>query len=355
MNPTDELSTFAFRLGQARRMRGLSLRDLSQTLDGIVTHAALHKYEQGAMMPDGPVLVGLCKALGQKPDFFYRPQAVSLAEVEFRKRASLKVKDEQAVKEKAADFFERYLEVEDILGVGGEFENPLSNPVINDDEDVERAADELRAAWKLGVDPLPAVVPLLEEHHIKVFEVADAPDEFEGFSGRAGEVRVIALNKNRPPDRKRLTSLHELGHLILAFNKRFEPDEIEKLCHAFAAAVLIPRSVFSEVFGGRRKHSTKQELVAIKERWGLSCSAIMMRAARLGLIAPSSLKRFHMLWREWGYAKIEPGRWGGTENASRFMALVHRAAAEGAVSISKGAYLAGQSLASFRSELQPVP
>lgn len=112
----------------------------------------------------------------------------------------LKLKDEQALKEKAADFFERYLEVKDVLGVGGDFKNPLSNPAINDDEDIERAADEVRKAWNLGSDPLPAVVALLEDHHVKIFGVDDAPDEFEGFSGQAGAVPVvIALNQNRPP------------------------------------------------------------------------------------------------------------------------------------------------------------
>ena len=355
MNVVNESGIFAFRLAQARRMRSMSLRELSERLEGAVSHAALHKYEQGVMKPDGAVLAALCKALGQKPDFFFRPQAVNLAEVEFRKKASLKAKDEDALKEKASDFFERYLEIEDILGVGGSFENPLGETEIREPSDIEHAADELRRKWKLGMDPLPAVVDLLEDHHIKVYEVNDAPNEFEGFSGHAGEVRVIVLNRNRPADRKRLTALHELGHLLLTFHKQFSQTEIEKLCHAFAAALLIPKAVFSEVFGGERTHSTTRELVAIKERWGLSCSATMMRAGQLELIAPSSLKRFHILWRKWGNDKKEPGEWGGSEEAGRFLALVHRAAAEGFVTLSKGAYLAAQPLAAFRADLQKVP
>ena len=354
MKPDSATQTFAFRLAQARRMRGLSLRDLSDLLQGAVSHNALHKYEKAEMMPDGRVLVALCSALGQKPDFFFRSPVINLSAIEFRKKASLKVKEEEAIKEKAADFFERYLEVEELLGLAGKFENPIKEFLVDGPDDVEAAAQRVRAAWNLGTDPLPSVIALLEEHHLKVFEM-DAPDEFEGFSGLAGDVPVIVLNQHRPADRKRLTTLHELGHLILKFSDRLNEKERERLCHAFAAAMLIPKAAFFEAFGGKRTHSTRQELVTIKERWGISCAATMMRAAKLGLIAESSLRRFFTLWNEWGYRKSEPGEWHGQEKADRFTALVHRAASEGQVTLTKGAYLAGQSVEEFRSSLQPIP
>jgi Zn-dependent peptidase ImmA (M78 family) len=354
MNPTIVVATFSSRLAQARRIRGLSLRDLSDALAGAVSYNALHKYEKGEMMPDGSVLTKLCHALGQRPDFFFRPGTVNLSNVEFRKKASLKAKDEDALKEQSADFFERYLEVEEIVGVAGKFVNPIDGFEIQNTADIEVAANRMRSAWNLGNDPIPAVLALLEEKHLKVYE-ANAPDEFEGFSGHAGELPIIVLNKNRPPDRKRLTALHELGHLVLNFAAHFTPKEIEELCHAFAAALLIPEASFSEVFGGKRKHSTTRELVAIKERWGISCAATMMRAAKLGLIVPSALKRFFTLWNEWGYRKNEPGVWHGQELAHRFEALIHRAASQGLITLTKGAYLAGQSLDTFRRSLQPVP
>lgn len=354
MNQPDAVAIFSSRLAQARRMRGLSLRELSDALSGAVSYNALHKYEKGEMMPDGGVLTKLCSALGQRPDFFFRPGSVSLSNVEFRKKASFKTKDEDALKEQSSDFFERYLEVEQIVGVAGAFKNPIEGFLVQKPEDIENAANQVRAAWNLGSDPIPAALALLEERHLKVYE-ANTPDEFEGFSGHAGELPVIVLNRNRPPDRKRLTALHELGHLILKFDHHFTAKEIEELCHAFAAALLIPESSFSDVFGGKRKHSTTRELVAIKERWGLSCAAIMMRAAGLGLIAPSALRRFFTLWNEWGYRKIEPGTWHGQELAYRFEALIHRAASQGLITLTKGAYLAGQSLDTFRRSLQPVP
>lgn len=354
MNSTGHAAIFSSRLAQARRMRGLSLRELSDALGGAVSHNALHKYEKGEMMPDGGVLAKLCSILGQRPDFFFRPGTVSLSNVEFRKKASFNAKDEDALKEQSADFFERYLEIELVVGVAGEFVNPIDGFVVQKAADIEVAATRIRDSWNLGSDPIPAVLALLEEKHLKVYET-DAAEEFEGFSGHAGELPIIVLNRNRPPDRKRLTALHELGHLVLKFAPHFSPKEIEELCHAFAAALLIPEASFVEAFGGKRKHSTTRELVAIKERWGISCSASMMRAARLGLIAPSALKRFFTLWNEWGYRKNEPGGWHGLELAHRFEALIHRAASQGLITLTKGAYLAGQSLDTFRRSLQPVP
>ncbi len=344
--------TFGLRLAQARRMNGISLRVLATKLDGLVTPTALNKYEHGKMLPCSEVLNALCRIFGQKADFFFRPMTVSLDKVEFRKRTALGVKAEEAIKESAADFFERYLEIEDLLGVGGNFENPLAGVVIREAEDIEKAALQLRESWKLGLNAIPGVVGLLEERHVKVFETGGS-ESFDGFAGWAGDVPVIALNDTFPNDRKRLTALHELAHLLLKF-EGFDAKAIEKLCHRFAAAVLMPETEFRREFGGKRAHISKHELVELKERFGLSCGAIMMRAAALELIAPSTLQRFFIMWRS-AYGKREPGNWALPESAERFETLVYRAASNGDISLSKAAYLLRKPLADFERSLEVVP
>ena len=304
---TDTKQVFGHRLSQARRMRGLSLRQLAELLQPAVSHNALHKYEQGAMMPDSTVLLSLCRTLGQKPDFFLRAPTVELAGVEFRKRASLPAAQVTALREKANDFFERYTEIETLLSVRREFASPLTKFEIHEAADVEQAAVRLRDAWQLGRDPIPSVVSLLEDRGIMVYE-ADAPDGFEGFAGHAGETPVMVLSGNRPADRLRLTALHELGHLVLHFHDAlFDAKEREQLCHRFAGAMLIPEQEFTEAFGGHRAKISTAELVAMKVRFGMSCQAIMMRARDLALISPSTLKRFCILWRKWKYHVKEPG------------------------------------------------
>ena len=338
-------------------LRGLSPEadaSRAEKLEGKVSHNALHKYEQGQMMPDSEVLVALCDALGRKPDFFFREGTVKLEAVEFRKRASLGAKALTALRASATDFFERYQEIEELLNVPAQFRNPLANFVVHEERDVNAAAVKLRNEWKLGLDPIPSVVALLEEQGIKVFE-ADAPESFEGFAGKTGEWPVMVLNRKRPSDRKRSTALHELGHLTLRFHNRlFAEKDKERLCHAFAGALLIPEPVFVESFGGHREQIATRELVEMKIRFGMSCQAIMMRARHLGLISQSTLQRFFILWRKWGYNRKEPGEYPLPEQAERFKSLVFRAAANDEISLSKGAYLMDQSLMEFREALQLV-
>lgn len=351
MTKPDTKQIFGHRLAQARRMRGLSLRKLTEQLHSTVSHNALHKYEQGAMMPDSTVLLALCRALGQKPDFFFRPPTVELASVEFRKRASLSATEVTALKENANDFFERYAEIESLLGVRREYAPPLGDFEIHEAADVEQAAARVRDAWKLGRDPIPGVLSLLEERGIMVYD-AETPDGFEGFAGHVGETPVMVLSRNRPADRKRLTALHELGHLVLRFHDAlFDEKARENLCHRFAGAMLIPEPEFTEAFGGHRSRISTAELVAMKVRFGMSCQAIMRRALDLGLITPATHKRFCILWRKWKYNVKEPGAWHGDESAGRFASLVYRAAANEEVSVTKAAYLMGRPLAEFQKEL----
>lgn len=346
---------FAQRLTQARKMRGLSLRDLEVHLGGTVSHAALHKYERGQMLPSSDVLVNLASALKQNPDFFFRAPTISLSKIAFRKRSALGIRKEEGLRETAADFFERYLEVEQLLAVDADFLNPLENRVIHNPEDIEPAALRLREAWELGLDALSNVVEMLENHQIKVYEL-DAEDTFDGFSGWAGSIPVVVLNQKFPLVRKRLTALHELAHLLLTFEKgRFDKNQVEKLCHAFAGAMLIPEEVFRQRMGGKRSSITVNELADMKADYGISIAAIMARARQLGLIAESLYKTFCIEFRKRGWHKDEPGEYIGIEHSNRFEQLLFRAVSTDAISMTKAAHLAGQPLATFRASLQMVP
>jgi transcriptional regulator with XRE-family HTH domain len=98
------------RLKQARIMKGLSLRGLSDALNGLVSYNALSKYEKGEMMPSSKVLISLANTLERNPDFFFRPLTVSFSGLEFRKfKTKLSKTDENRIREESHDFFERYL------------------------------------------------------------------------------------------------------------------------------------------------------------------------------------------------------------------------------------------------------
>lgn len=351
---------FAKRLKSARTLAGLSQDELVKRIEGLVTKNAIAKYERGEMMADGSVLMALSKALGLSTDYFFRPFTVGIENIEFRKKTKLAAKKEAAIRELVTDKVERYLEVEQFLDIRSEFTNPIANRIISTGEDVEEAVNYLLKHWQLGYNALPNVINLLEDLEIKVIEI-DAPNEFDGFSGWAnagpkspegmakpkGVYPVIVVNVHYTIERKRLTALHELAHLLLNFSPGLSHRDIERLCYRFAAAMLVPEKTIRQELGNHRSHLSIPELIAIKENYGISIQAIMQRAKDLGIVSDFAFLNFRK-WISKNRAEEGLGNYIGVEKSSRFEQLLYRAAAEEVISMSKAASLANLKLAEFR-------
>jgi Zn-dependent peptidase ImmA (M78 family)/transcriptional regulator with XRE-family HTH domain len=350
---------FARRLQQARTMRGLSLRALETAIRGAVSHNALAKYERGEMLPGSDVLIALADALVQPLDFFFRPFRVGVSEVRFRKKAKLGVGRQNAIRELAADYVERYREAEELAGDVREFVAPLAGMEVSTVAEAEAAADALRKKWHLGKDPLPNVFELMENRGIKVFELPGEDRDFDGLSAdtEVGPVVVIAehLNKNLP--RKRMTEVHELGHVTVPMADGVDEKTEEKFIGAFAGAFLLPAETFTEAFGKKRHKLAVAELIEMKAHFGASIMAIMRRACSLELITQSTYTNFCVVTSKWGWRSGgEPGddRYVGCESDGRFRQLVRRAVAEESISLSKGAALLGEPLSAVRKDLEQV-
>ncbi len=343
---------FGQRLRSARVMAGLSQDKLVERIGGVVSKNAISKYEKGQMLPNSALVTALAKALDVKIDYFFEEE-VTIENIEFRKRSKLGKKQIDAIREKVVYFVSNYLELEQLLGIEAEFENPLNSIVVRNGEDVEAAADTLLESWDLGTNAIPNVVDLLEEKEIKVVEV-DAPNEFDGFSGIVdGKYPVVVLNKNFGLERKRMTALHELAHLLLQFDSALSHKEIEGLCLRFAGALLIPRRTFFREFGQHRTGFSKNELVALKQSYGMSVTAIMKRAHSLGCISSHRYKQFCIAMSS---NRLEEGlgEYVGREESMRFKKLLYRAASEEVISMSKAASLLNLNLAQFRKEFVAI-
>jgi Zn-dependent peptidase ImmA (M78 family)/transcriptional regulator with XRE-family HTH domain len=343
---------FPQRLKIARLMLGFSQVELAHQLE--ISKQAISKYEKGMMLPESTMLLKMAKALHQKPDFFLRPSNISLANVEFRKRAKLKGKKLESLKAHISDVLERYLELENIMGINSVFKNPIKNISIQNMEDVEKAGLQLLKSWKLGLNPLPNIIELLEDHGIKVIEV-DFEDSFDGLSTWVQQnIPIIVVNKNFDVVRKRFTVLHELGHLLLQIPEDASHKEKEGFCNRFPGAFLIPASVFKKELGEKRPHPSINELVAIKEYYGISIAALVYRAKDLEIISENMARNF---WRRRNQNKnlkkeIGYGIYEGKEKSGRFHQLLYNALAEEIISISKGAYLAKTSIHTIKNNLQ---
>ena len=332
---------FSERLKLARRRSGLSLRELSSAMGGIVSAQAIGKYERAEMMPSSTVAIALADALEVSLSYLLSPTTETLESVEFRKLASTRAKERAAVEGKVLDNVDRYLQVEQILGLDMPGEDGPDRPLfrIGAVEDVEEAATSVRTDWNLGSGPIPDMTELLEERGIKVFKL-NLPGSVDGLSCRVrrsggDDVPVVVCSMGKSLERQRFTIAHELGHLVLDIPASV-PEE--KACHRFAGAFLVPGDELFREVGRRRVNFGFDELIEIKHIFGISAAALVMRMRDLGIITQATLRDIFAGVGS-GWRTDEPRPLRRTESPTRFRRLCLRALAESEISESKAAEL----------------
>ncbi|MGL4228024.1 MAG: helix-turn-helix domain-containing protein [Tannerellaceae bacterium] len=345
----------AQRLKSARLMKGLSMDDLCERIGNAVSKQSISKYENGKMMPDSTVLIALSNALDVPIDYFFRPYRFEFPDVEFRKKSKLGSINIQGIKELVRDHIERYFEIENILELNHDFKIDFSNVTIQSVVDVKDQAKRLRELWSLGEDGISSVVSVLEENNIKVIEL-DASDDFDGLSGFINHKNpVIVLNQNFTSERLRFTALHELGHLLLNFDKVFTRKEIENMCNLFANEMLISSRQFIKLIGSSRKEISLQELISIQKQYGISIDALMYKAKELNVITDNRYKGYCIKKNQYPELKSQviESRFP-IESSDRFMTLVFRAISDEIISFSKAASLLGKSINDVKSALNYI-
>ena len=163
---------FGQRLRLARKKAGFSMRELAKRMSPPVSAQAISKYEADKMMPRWGVLFSLAQALDVSVDFLMGGQVHALEAVEFRKHSGTSAKDRAHAEVLVTERLESYLAIESILEL-----EPAADPFggirtdqIENFDQAEAAADDLRKRWNLGVDPIPSMTGLLESKGIKVIE-----------------------------------------------------------------------------------------------------------------------------------------------------------------------------------------
>ncbi|MGL4909085.1 MAG: helix-turn-helix domain-containing protein [Bacteroidales bacterium] len=332
---------FAKRLTTARIMQGLSMGGLVEKINKIVSKQSISKYEAGKMIPDSTVLIALANALNVKIDYFFRPFTASLDKIEFRKKARLKIRELDSIKEKIRDKIERYIETENICGLSSDFSRSLSNTTVHNQDNIFTITSQLKKEWQLGEDGINNLIEILEEKNIKVIEI-DAPNSFDGLSGFVGKkCPIIVLNKTFDAERKRFTALHELGHILLEFNSNIDKKQQENYCNLFANEMLISKEVFRQKMGADlRKNISLQELRDIQRQFGISIDALMFKARTLDMISENRYQYYFIKKnKEQSFKQAVHQAIYKAEQSTRFERLVYRALAIEAISLSKAATL----------------
>ena len=343
---------FGERLKLARKRAGLSLRDLEERLNRQVSAQAIGKYERGDMMPGSPVLIALARALEVSIGYLVSPMQARLDGVEFRKKAGTTAKDRARVETEVLEQVERYLMIEAILELDSAcWNHPLPDPqrrVMSDLTECEALAEQARAQWNLGLDPIPNLTQLLEQHGIKVL-LLPLPAGVYGLTCLVQRperevVPCIVVNRATTLERRRLTLAHELGHRLIDDTS---PAGAEAAAKHFASAFLLPATSVRQDFGTHRHAISPPELMPVKRGYRVSAAALLVRCERLGILSHSALAyAFQTFARGWRTAEPEPlelpGQAGTLEAPERFEQLCYRALAEGLIGLPKAAELLRQ-------------
>ncbi len=324
--------------------------ELSQRTNGEVSKPNISKYEAGKMMPSSKVHIALAKALEMDFEYFFRPVMVEITRpADYRKKAKLTKGEENAIMEKVKDRVERYMEIEDTLGVSMKFDYDLSDIEVSNRNDVKRMVARIRKDWRLGLGPLSNIIDLLEAHGVRVIEI-EAPDEFDGMCIFVGESKpVIVLNKHYTVERKRYTGLHELGHSVMRMSDSLSQKEKEGLCNYFAGEMLLSSEVLHQVFGIRINKVFLNEIARLQTQFGISIDAIFHRLKDEHILNDALYTKFYVTQNMNTKLKTwaKTSTYLGEETSYRFSRLVYRALAEGLISEEKANEILGTNEISY--------
>ena len=363
---SNENKVFAIRLQNARKVSGMSQAELASKMSELqsvcpvmykgVSSTAIEKYENGVMVPDNDIImVTIAKALNTNVANLRRPFRVTIGEFDFRKKSKLGKKAVERIKIMARQRIEKYVEVERLLNEEIGCKVDFCHLVVRNRNDARAIAYKLRQEWNMGIGPISNAINLLENHGVKVIEVEEDPELFDGTSSMVDGIPVVVLNANvgdtsnpkhhNTYERRNLTLFHELGHQLMNIADDIEDKEKENICNAFASEFLIPSDMFIKIFGPKRTGISFFELKDVQREYGISARALMYKASELGVITTSRFKYFNISLNKdpnLRYAidetVIPP------QHSTRFERLVYRALASEVISISKAAELLDKSV-----------
>ncbi|WNG53589.1 ImmA/IrrE family metallo-endopeptidase [Archangium gephyra] len=300
------------RLSQVLAARRLSQVQLAAMVG--VSAPTVSKWRSGQQAPEAETLTRLASVVNVSPEWFTRPLGPKPSPPLFRSNA--------AAHASARTMLEARLEwaQEIALSLGALVDFPVVNLPAFDfhspgeigDGDIESAALECRDMWRLGRGPIPDVALALESAGVILVREETGVAQIEGLSAWSVALQrplvLLAADKDNG-FRSRFDAAHEAGHLVLHRHiertaDKERHDEMERQAHRFAGALLLPAESFSAEV---RTPVTLDSLLMLKQRWGVSVAAIIMRLAALGIIdEDDKMSLYKRRSARWG-AKAEPG------------------------------------------------
>lgn len=263
---------YGSRVSDARRYLGETQKQFAETIGLSQSRlSALENLGLAAVADD--VLVSLTEHTGFPPEWFHRPSASAIDEIQFRARLTFRAVDRHRTVACAGMVHESFATMRSQLeAIPVRLERRPG-------DDPRRAARAARAALGLTSGPVSNLTLPLERYGVALLALPVVSGKHDGFSwwNREGGYPVIATMAGGPGDRLRWTLAHELGHLILHSTE--SGREIEREADEFAAELLTPLAQMEAEMPLRPKLTA---LYALKVKWGVSVQSLIRRAKDLG-------------------------------------------------------------------------
>ena len=303
------------RVRQLRLINGYSATELAKMLE--VSAGSMSLLENGRLAVTNDLLDRLGEVLQCTPQFFAIPDAQQVATAPWlrayadaSKRAVLRVLNDNALAVQMVDQLQLPRITETI---------PLFDGSLEDDEAIETAAGDARTAAGFDEgDVVRNAVRAAERLGCFVLPLEDELGRHLGMSQRIDNMPVIRVARTSqdpsraiPGDRERFTVLHEVGHLALHHDRRppdspAEASRYEKQAHHFAAAFLAPADPILADLDDLCGRVTLNTLAHLKQRWGMSIKAFVVRFRLLGIIDEAHARSLYKQISARGYTKMEP-------------------------------------------------
>lgn len=295
------------RIREAREARGLSGENLAEIIG--VTRQAVAQFETGQASPGGETMSKIIAETGQPISFFTsmpaRPgeprspffRSLKRMELHHRRRIVRRM-------QWAGDIgmlLERFIALPALNLAEIEFDAENG-----DEDDIERATEQLRDHWGLGRGPIRNLGATMEANGVLLVREPVRCQDMDAVSCWIGGRPIVLLSEEVVGGPRDLFNLaHELGHLVLHSDVEVNStnlDAIEKQANRFASAFLLPRETFSrEVLG-----SSVAYFKSLKARWGVAIAAMAYRSRDLGILSDN---QFSYLFRQMNaqrIRKVEP-------------------------------------------------
>jgi len=318
------------RLRVLRRFHNLTQRSLGELIGS--SASAITGYERGHTEPKGIALDALCAALHVERDFFFDAKSDDeFQEHETNFRSLVDTPDR--LRRKVLAHATLFGTVLDLLTTKVRLPT-LKLPRIQAStlDELERAAEQCRVEWGVGIDaPIHNVTHMIEHAGIVVTVLdSEINKQVDAFS-RYGATNLVVLNPAKgSATRTRFDLAHEAGHGALHQGGHpFDLSVREDQANYFASALLLPQKAFAREFWALGQSRSWEQLLGLKQRWGASVPAIVTRSFHLGLIDAAEYRRRYKYMSRVGWLRggSEPGE-PDAESPQLFSLLLRRYQAE---------------------------